>query len=95
MSVSYTHLDVYKRQVETEVVWEDQNFRVIQSGSEENRLLETWREMERELKGDQKSDTYGAFFPRFESVRKNVNNWLSEVERILPNYVKMCIRDRG
>ena len=34
--------------VETEVVWEDQNFRVIQSGSEENRLLETWREMERE-----------------------------------------------
>ena len=73
--------------VETEVVWEDQNFRVIQSGSEENRLLETWREMERELKGDQKSDTYGAFFPRFESVRKNVNNWLSEVERILPNYV--------
>ncbi len=27
------------------------------------------------------------FFPRFESVRKNVNNWLSEVERILPNYV--------
>ena len=43
--------------------------------------------MERELKGDQKSDTYGAFFPRFESVRKNVNNWLSEVERILPNYV--------
>lgn len=51
--------------VETEVVWEDQNFRVIQSGNEENRLLETWREMERELKGDQKSDTYGAFFPPF------------------------------
>ncbi len=38
--------------VETEVVWEDQNF-VIQSGMKKNRLLETWREMERDKRGSE------------------------------------------
>ena len=69
-----------------EVGWESQNFRVIKPGNEENRLLETWRKMERSLKEKQQDESYGAFFPRFESVRKNVNNWLREVDSLYPAY---------
>lgn len=73
--------------VEIEVGWKNQNFHVIKPGNEKNRLLETWRNMKRSLKGDQKDRSYGAFFPRFESVRRDVNNWLCEVNRLHSAYI--------
>lgn len=74
--------------VEIEVRWESSYFRVIQAGNKENCLLEMWREMKRELGGNWENETYGAFFPRFESIRRNVDDWLREVERTNPSYIK-------
>ena len=46
---------------------------------EENRLLAHWTEMERPLKTRSKAEAYGAYFPRFDSVRQEVDRWLEKI----------------
>lgn len=46
---------------------------------EENRLLAHWTEMERPLKTRSKAEVYGAYFPRFDSVRQEVDRWLEKI----------------
>ena len=46
---------------------------------EENRLLAHWTDMERPLKTRSKAEAYGAYFPRFDSVRQEVDRWLEKI----------------
>lgn len=56
----------------------DGDWKQVDITGEENRLLEQWKEIKRSLKMDTRTDAYGAYFPRFDSVRLEVDRWLQE-----------------
>ena len=54
----------------------DGDWKQVDITGEENRLLEQWKEIKRSLKMDTRTEAYGAYFPRFDSVRLEVDRWL-------------------
>ena len=56
----------------------DGDWKQVDITGEENRLLEQWKEIKRSLKMDTRTDAYGAYFPRFDSVRLEVDRWSQE-----------------
>jgi len=50
----------------------------VDIAGEENRLLEQWKEMECPLRTYSGIGTYGAYFSRFDSVRREVERWLEK-----------------